>query len=193
MKKYLLLICSFVLSSTFIFAQDFGLGIKAGANMGKISGQSFKEGFNLSYHVGAFAHYDFNEKLGIQPELLYSQTQTRTATGETSVDNLKPDFKAKLNYMYIPVLLRYNVNNLLTLHAGPQFGILINENASTTQNAKSAFKSGDLSGVLGAQVNLRNFIVYGRYNIGLQNIKDVSHQGKWTSQTLQLGLGYRIL
>lgn len=193
MKKYLLSVCALMLASTFLFAQNFGLGVKAGLNMGKISGQAFKDGFNLSYHVGAFGHYDFTEKIGIQPELLYSQTQTRTASSDITYANLKPDTKAKLDYMYIPVLLRYNVNNLVTLHVGPQFGILVNQETTTLNNAKSAFKSGDLSGVLGAQINLRNFNVYGRYNVGLQNINDVSDKEKWTSQTLQIGLGYRIL
>jgi len=46
--------------------------------------------------------------------------------------------------------------------------------------------------VLGAQVNLKVLRVYGRYNIGLQNINDFSDQQKWTNQQVQLGVGLKF-
>jgi hypothetical protein len=60
------------------------------------------------------------------------------------------------------------------------------------QNGKSAFKSGDFAMVAGAQVNLKMLRIYGRYNIGLQNINDIDQKDKWTNQQIQLGLGVRL-
>jgi hypothetical protein len=70
--------------------------------------------------------------------------------------------------------------------------VLINKNDNLLQNGQQAFKSGDFSMVLGAQVNLKVLRVYGRYNIGLQNINDFSDQQKWTNQQVQLGVGLKF-
>jgi hypothetical protein len=178
-------------------AQGFKLGVKLGTNLNKISGQSFQDGFDLSYHVGGFAEIDFNHKWGIQPEVLWSQSTTK----RTNFDNLYPaivnattskDDKIKLDYLAIPILLRYNVGKILTLNAGPQFGILINQDNSFVKNGQDAFKKGDFSMVGGAQLNFNFLRIYGRYNIGLQNINDLGNQDKWTNQQIQLGLGLRF-
>ncbi len=43
----------------------------------------------------------------------------------------------RLGYLSIPVLLRYNVGNMLTLNVGPQFGILINKDKSVLKNGEA--------------------------------------------------------
>ncbi len=192
MKRIIFSLAALLFIAVNVQAQQLHLGIKAGANMGKIDGHSFNEKFELAYHVGGYLNYDFNEKIGIQPEVLYSQVQTRTATGDLTYDNLKPDTKAKLDYLSIPILLNYNVMNILTLQAGPQFSVLVNQDKNFLENSQDAFKSNNTSAVLGVQLNLNNFKVYGRYNIGLQNINDLGDQEKWRSQMLQVGLGYNI-
>lgn len=92
----------------------------------------------------------------------------------------------------VPVLLRYSPIGLLSFVAGPQFSVLINKNENLLTNGQQAFKSGDLSMVLGAQVNLKVLRIYGRYNVGLQNINDFTDQQKWTNQQVQLGLGLKF-
>jgi hypothetical protein len=198
MKRIFLVAATFILFTAGAFAQGgFRLGVKAGTNLTKITGQSFSDGFDLSYHVGAFAEIDFNKKWGIQPEVLWSQTTTK----RTNFDNLYPtivnsatskDEKIKLDYMAIPILLRYNVGKILTLNAGPQFGILINQDKNFLQNGQSAFKDGDFSLVGGAQLNFNFLRIYGRYNIGLKNLNDVGNQDKWTNQQIQMGIGLRF-
>ncbi|MGI8636665.1 MAG: porin family protein, partial [Segetibacter sp.] len=167
---------------------------KVGANLTKITGQAFKDGYDLGYHVGVFAEIDVNKKWGIQPEVLWNQTNTQRASGTSApLNNWQQNTNnIKLNYLSIPILLRYNVGSLITLNAGPQFAILMNKNESLWANGKEAFKSGDLSLVGGATVNLKVFRVYGRYNIGLNNLNDVGTQDKWKSQQLQLGVGISL-
>ena len=100
--------------------------------------------------------------------------------------------KFELNYLTIPVLLRYNIGSLVSLNAGPQFSVLLNDDKTLLENGESAFKNGDFAMVLGAQLNFSMLRVYGRYNIGLANINDVDNQEKWRSQQIQLGLGLRF-
>lgn len=200
MRKIVLAFSFAFATISFAQAQSFALGLKAGANLDKIDGIGFRNGFNLGYQVGAFAEVDLSKKLGIQPEILFSQTNTKTASDFNNVyQNIgngaaAPDGeKVKLNYLQIPVLLRYNATKLLTIHAGPQFSILTNENQNLFQNGQEAFKSGDISAVLGLQLNLNPLRIYGRYNVGVTNISDVASKEKWSSQQIQLGVGFKLL
>lgn len=196
MKRVLLAVAAFVVFTATSYAQGgVRLGVKLGTNLNKVEGQSFKEGFDLSYHAGGFAEIDFNKKWGIQPEVLWNQTSGRRSNFNTlysSVANPNGSEKIKLNYLSIPVLLRYNVGNILSLNAGPQFGILLSEDRTLLQSGQSAFKDGDFSMVAGAQLNFKILRLYGRYNIGLQNINDIDQKDKWTNQQIQLGLGLRF-
>ncbi len=175
-------------------AQRFTVGGKAGANLTKITGMAFKEEYNLGYHLGAFAEIDLNKKWGIQPELIWSQVNTHPASGIDSVLNGWQNHTGsiQLKYLTIPILLRYNVGNLITLHVGPQFGILTTKDKTLWSNGKEAFKSGDFAMVGGVQINLKGLRAYGRYNIGLNNINDIGTQDKWKSQQLQVGVGLAL-
>lgn len=191
MRK-ILFVALLVFAGTFANAQKgFRLGVKAGANLNKIDGQSFDQGFNFSYHAGAFAEIDFAKRWGIQPEVIWSQTATKPATNLDAIYTTLPT-NVKLDYLMVPVLLRYSPIGLLSFVAGPQFGVLINKNENLLSNGQQAFKSGDFSMVLGAQVNLKVLRIYGRYNIGLQNINDFTDQQKWNTQQVQLGLGLKF-
>jgi len=191
MKK--LYIALFLLcAGTFAKAQSFHFGLKAGPNLGKISGESFKDGFEWGYQAGAWATLDISDKIGIQPEVVFSQTNTKTVSNPTFGETIKPDFKAHLNYMSIPILLNINASDLLTLQVGPQFSINTSKGSDLVQSGKDAFKSGDVAAVGGLQLNLNKFRIYGRYVVGLSKINDVADQEKWRSQNIQFGLGYKI-
>ncbi len=196
MKKVLVTVFTVTVLAVSLQAQGIRLGVKAGTNLNKVSGQSFNDGFDLAYHVGGFLEIDFNKKWGIQPEVLWSQTATKRSSFNTiyasEVNPLNSQQKIKLDYLSIPVLFRYNVGGILTLNVGPQFGILLNQDKTLLQNGESAFKSGDFSMVAGGQLNFKILRIYGRYNIGLQNINDIDNKDKWTNQQIQLGLGLRF-
>lgn len=197
MKKIVLTL--FILTSlvSLTQAQGIRLGVKAGANLNKISGQSFNDGFDLSYHFGGFMEIDFNKKWGVQPELLWSQSSGKPSSFKTVYSTsvnplLNGNEQIKLNYLSIPLLLRYNIGGILSLNAGPQFSILLNNDKTLLQNGQSAFKNGDFAMVAGAQLNFKFLRIYGRYNIGLQNINDIDNQDKWTNQQIQAGIGFRF-
>ena len=197
MRKNLVFLVSFLLIGVFAQAQaGFRLGVKAGANLNQISGPSFNSGYDLSYHLGGFAEIDFTKKWGIQPELLWSQSKTTRTSGVNPIyqNAFTPgnNQQIQLDYILIPILLRYNVGKMFTLNAGPQFGILINQNNNLLVNGQDAFKKGDFSMVFGGQINLTALRIYGRYNIGLNNINDIDSKEKWTNQQIQLGIGVRL-
>jgi len=193
-KLFLVVITSVVFVS--LNAQGVKIGVKAGANINKMSGVSFSDAYNLSYQVGGFLEIDFSKKIGIQPEILFSQSQTNTVSGfnsiYTGISNAVSGTAVKYNQLNIPILLRYNIGKLLTINAGPQYSIVINQNENLLVNGKNAFKSGDFSLVSGVQLNLGSLRVYGRYNVGLSNINDIDNKDQWKSQQMQLGFGFRF-
>lgn len=192
MKTKLFSIAILMFMSSSIFAQDFSLGIKGGANLGKISGQSFKDQFTLGYHVGAFATIGLGKKWAIQPEAMLSQINVDTASNFSQVYQFNHVDKINLQYLTIPILLNYNVNKFLTLQAGPQFGMMLDKHKDLLQNGKDAFKSQDFSVAAGLQLNLLKFRVYGRFIGGLTDINNIGSADTWKTQTIQLGVGWSL-
>lgn len=193
-KKSLALLAVALALTTFSFAQGFHLGFKAGANILKVDGKSFNDEFQFGYHLGAFAEININQKWGIQPELLWNQTNYRTGDNfDDLYPNGKSDVEGKLNYISIPILLTYRPVKLLSLQLGPQFGIMTSQDKDLLGETKEAFKSGDFSMLGGAQLNLGGFRVGGRYVVGLTNINDIDNKEKWKNQGFQLYLGLTIL
>ncbi len=194
MKTKLVNLSAALLISQLMMAQ-FHLGVKAGANITKVDGKSFKEQFEYGYNVGGFAEIKLSDKFSFQPEVLFNQyTSTLDSSYKSIYENVitSDQTKVKLNYLTIPLLLDYKFLGPIHLQAGPQFGILMNQDKNFLQNGEAAFKSGDFSMALGAQVKIAQFRFTGRYLIGLNNINDIDNQDKWTNQVIQLSVGIAL-
>ncbi len=174
------------------FSQGLTFGIKGGTSINKLAGKSFKEEFSFGYHVGVFATLGMGGKLSLQPEVLLNQVNIDTASNFSSVYHFKNNIQLK--YLSIPILLNYNLSNLLALQVGPQFGILMDKNKNLLQNGGDAFKNGDFSMLGGVQLKLLKFRVYGRYAIGLTDLRTstITNSDKWKSQSIQLGVGLAL-
>lgn len=190
--KFLVLSLFLISFSAISQAQKFQFGIKAGLDIHKIEGQSFDEKFAYGYQAGAFAVVPLSEKFAIQPEIIFSQVNVDTSSDITSTYDFKNLDKVKLKYFKIPLLLNYNPNKFVSLQAGPQFGILLDDESTLLENGKSAFKKGDFSMIAGLQLNISSIKIYGRYGIGLNNINDIDNKEKWKNQNIQLGVGFKF-
>jgi len=191
---------SLSLFAALLFSQammaQFHVGIKGGANIIKMSGVSFKDQFKYGYHIGGFAEIGLGDKFHVQPEVLFNQVSTTVDSNYKHVyQNVfnSSQSTVKLSYLSIPILLNYKlIGNFLSLQAGPQFGILIDQDKTLLQNGGQAFKKGDFSLLAGAQIKLSAIRISGRYVIGLNNINDIDDQDKWKSQGFQVSLGLAL-
>jgi hypothetical protein len=193
--KFLLTLFAALLISQVMMAQ-FHIGFKAGSNITKVDGQSFKNQFRYGYHIGGFAEIGLGEKLMLQPEVLFNQV---SSTLDSNYKNIYGDVffsdqsKVRLGYLSIPVLLDYKlIGNFLMLQAGPQFGILIDKNKGLVKNGVDAFSHGDFSMVGGVQLKLSSIRVGARYVVGLSNINDIDNRDKWKNQGIQVSLGLAL-
>lgn len=116
MKKFTTLVIMFFISAG-AFAQGVSGGVKAGLNLANqtFSGNGYtaSPSFLPGVHAGVYLTAMLSEHIGVQPELLYSGQGAKSGNE-----------KMKLTYIALPVLLRFNVNDVVSFHAGPQFGIL---------------------------------------------------------------------
>ncbi|HWC51994.1 MAG TPA: porin family protein [Chitinophagaceae bacterium] len=197
MKTRLFSLIAALLVSQAMMAQ-FHLGIKGGANIIKMDGQSFKNRFEYGYHLGGFMEIGIGHKWSLQPEVLFNQYTTTVDSNFNHIyqNVFNPSYQreVKLNYLSVPIMLNYKlIGNFVSLQAGPQFGVLMNQNKTLLQNGGDAFRHGDLSLLGGVQVKLASLRITGRYAIGLNNINDIDNQDKWKSQGFQLSVGLAIL
>ena len=170
---------------------QFSVGVKAGANIMKVDGKSFKDEFNYGYHLGGFVNIPVGGRFSVQPEVLFSQYQTKT---DSSFNNIyetafSGSSNIKLNYLSIPLLLNYKLGSMLSLQAGPMFSILMDQEKNILENGQDAFKKGDFSMLGGAQLSLGKIKLTGRYMVGLNNINDIDTQDQWKNQGWQLSVG----
>ncbi|MFZ4104007.1 MAG: outer membrane beta-barrel protein [Sediminibacterium sp.] len=192
MKKFIL----FALLPLGIYAEaqeKIGIGIKVGQNLTSVNSVAVDR-HAASYHGGLTFQIGLTDKISLVPEVLLSQTKLSTNPSIMDVlgdNSLKPE-TYHLNYLMIPLLVQVKPFPILALHAGPQYGILIDQSKDGKENAQLAFKQGEFSFVGGAKVNLGGFFLYGRYVVGLQDISELQDQAKWKTTQWQLGLGLNL-
>jgi hypothetical protein len=193
--KFTLLFIAAIVIAQASMAQ-FHLGVKGGVNITKVQGQSFRDEFRYGYHLGGFAEIGLGEKWAVQPEVLFNQYQTRADSSFKNIYQNALNFSnyqdVKLNYLSVPILLNYKVGSLITLQAGPQVGILVDQSKNLLQNGKEAFSTGDFSMIGGAVINISKLRLSGRYFVGLNNISDIDDKNKWKNQGFQLSLGLAL-
>jgi hypothetical protein len=194
MKTKLLSLFALVLIAQASMAQ-FHLGIKGGANFTKVEGKSFKDEFRYGYALGGFMEVRMGNHFVLQPEVLFNQYSTKLDSSYKNVyqDVFNGNANVKLNYLSIPIVVNYKlIGSFLSLQAGPQFGILIDQSKTLLQNGGNAFKNGEFSMLAGVQLKIAALRINGRYAIGLNNISDLPEEGKWKNQGFQVTVGLAL-
>ncbi len=192
-------------------------------SLGVSNAQDIK--LRTSFHLGAMAEFKMNDKIAIQPELLYSAQGAKFENFSYKIvkmqgisSELEGNGTFKLNYINIPVMVKYYVMEGLSLEAGPQIGFLVSAKQSFDNlkqvasgqgvsvevnvpssvedlDVKKDFSTFDLGFNLGASYTLDFGLNVGlRYNLGLTNIlsKSKSEEEDGTSKNgvFQLSVGY---
>lgn len=175
-----------------VSAQRFTIGIKGGADLGKISGESFKDEFKLGYQIGGFATIPLGKTFAIQPEVLFNQTNADTSTRFSDIYAFNQISNIELKQLLIPIMLNVNFNKYLALQVGPQFGVILNQDKNLLQNGGDAFKGGMFSAAAGLQLSVSKIRVYGRFTGGVTNLDNVGDKENWKVQNIQLGIGLAL-
>ena len=175
-------------------AQDFSFGPKVGYNNAKLEGKSWQQFHDNNsidgFHVGVFAEIRF-DKFAIQPEVYYSSAGGKW---KGTIENADFEHDFNLNYVNVPLMLKYYLTNGIAIEAGPQAGFLTDSKVkfSDLDPDSSKFNEFDFSVNVGLSINLPlNFMISARYNAGLTNVID-HPDVDWKNRVMQLSLGYRF-
>lgn len=194
MKVKLFTLAAALFLSTAAMAQ-FHIGVKGGANISKVDGKSFKDQFRYGYSLGGFMEIRLGNKFVLQPEVLYNQYSSTLDSNYSNIYHnvFNGNSNIKLNYISVPIMLNYKlIGSFLSLQAGPQVGILVDNSKTVLQNGANAFRKGDFSMLAGVQLKVLNLRINGRYAIGLNNIADITDDGKWKNQGFQVSVGLAL-
>lgn len=172
------------------------VGAKGGLNVSNLSGindmQGFKSSALLGVHLGGYATFNLGRNFAIQPEVLFS---TQGAT----LDLMGEEENLKLNFINIPVMIKFLTNKGLYLEAGPQIGFRAGDVKWGDENLSEEFKNTELSACLGLgfQPTKSAFGLGARYNLGLGKVADLEDFDENTvdvkSGVFQLSLYWRFL
>ena len=179
MKK--LIVAAIVLfMGTTAFSQGVDFGVKVGANFSNFtdaSAFSNKTGFQ----AGIFGGIKFKGNVGIQADILYSQQGAKISRTEFELD-----------YVNVPIVVKYYLVRGLNLQLGPQFGFVVDDNITKLPGslANAEVEKSDISGIFGAGYDFLGFRIDARYNFGLTHVIEGA---KSKNSVYSLALGYSFL
>lgn len=173
----------------------FRFGARGGVNINKITGKSYKAGFNYNYQAGAFMQFNFSNRFGVQPEVNFVQTSSEFSNDPNDIyDDLFRDGsqkKSKLNFLEVPVLLNINVGSSkrVKFQIGPAYGGLLSETVDSLKNNGNIYKNGEWAAIWGIWIQIP-FVNFGaRYKLGLTELNAIDNRQSWKSQSVQVFVG----
>ncbi|MFD2570993.1 porin family protein [Spirosoma soli] len=220
LRYFFALLLLSVCVSTASAQQRFSAGPRVGANMSTLRGDV--DGYKLApgFVGGVFLMYSSLNHFGISADVLYSQrggkySETVTPQAGNPVTNT---FRQQINYLEIPVALRYfltlNGNFRPNIFFGPSLALPLSAKRVNTKSNNvdqpdvdnsDAFKNTDLGILAGFQLNWpgfgerQRFLIDARYTLGLGDVTKLPISGGRGSQdirsstiTLTLGYGFGV-
>lgn len=192
MKKVLLLFAACAVISMGAKAQ-VDCSVKAGLNVTNVSHIPTNKN-KPSFHAGVVGEFHLTDFFSLQGELMYSRQGCRLSKEKGW------KHRARVNYLNLPVLVKMNVWNELSVEVGPQFGILLNS-VEKYGNSDKIYKQRihsmnpvDLSLAVGVSYNIdKTMYVSARYNFGLSNVMEKDAVGDDNkNHVFQLSIGQRF-
>ena len=177
MKKLLLSSVIFITFFTAIHSQEQNqftknqttFGFKGGLNQSYISANNTPGYQGLEFYGGFFSETRLSEKWSFQNELLFS-------------------FTDDYHFIEVPLFLKYNFNEKLSLFVGPKLDFLVDEVSDGEK-----FDPLGLSLEIGVQYNFaKRFFVEGRYGYSFTNQVDFGEFYSGARRTLRFGVGYKF-
>ena len=144
--------------------QDIKIGAKAGANFYDAANNENKTGLL----TGAFIKGFINNKIAIQVEALFSKEGAK-------LNNQK----LKIDYIRLPVLVKYYLVKGINIQGGPQFGFVVNDNITKVLGNLFEAEDIDITGNIEIGIDLPfDLSIDVRYNFGLSDVVKNGNVGK---------------
>jgi hypothetical protein len=157
---------------------------------GKITAEAVAVLYTTKYIVIVVDEFNKNVTNGT---IIQTKLETTPSVLNLLTSSLSQPETYHLNYLSIPILLDAKLFKKLSIQAGPQYSILLDQKKDGIGNASMAFKNGEFAFVGGGKFDLGGFYLYGRYVVGLNSINELQNQNQWKTTQWQLGIGMSLL
>lgn len=180
MRKVVLVVLVVLSSLSYVNAQDVTYGVKVGANFSTLNGDAFDTDMITRMHAAVTADIALSDSFSIQPEVMYSAEGAKQAGGGNG--------ELKMNYLRIPLMVKFYVSEGFSIDAGPQVGFLVSAEDEAGNDLKDAYESTDFGFNIGSTYLMDSGVNFSvRYNIGITDVVDGSDA---KNGVFQLSLGY---
>ncbi|MBO6523080.1 MAG: PorT family protein [Balneolaceae bacterium] len=164
-------------------------GLKGGLNYAAFNNVDDVE-YRPGILIGAFAEINIPASpMSVQPEVLYAQYGSDIEGSDASF---------KLNYIQVPVLLKFNFQSLAAtpnVYFGPYTNFLINSeiaNDAGSIDLEENTKNSTFGVIIGAGIDLSKFQFGVRYTAGLTNAFDDSFNDEAKNGAFALTVGVSL-
>lgn len=212
MKKIAIaLVCTILATGAAMAQKQFTFGPKVGVDYTNYWGKNVEHGGQLSYQAGLFMEYRFTDMFSVSPEVVFA-----AQGGKYQIKRLDDYYKETdhINYINVPVMLKFYVTPELSIDFGPQVGFNVyskntaelkegGEKDKITTDLKEYTKTVDFGLGLGLTYNITDEVfVQGRYTMGLTRVFDTKAYDNVVLEVLgfdnpkhsngQISIGYRF-
>lgn len=198
-KKILLISCMSLMFTCIAQAQEyFRIGLKGGVNFSNFAGKDARQSYfkdRKDIHLGLLSEILIAEQFALQPEIVYSSQGGRS--GSHNFNELSgEDVNFKVDYISLPVMLKYFIVPGLSIDVGPRFSFLVDARAEATSKGRATSlditnrtEKFDLGIAGGVGYDLPwGFLVQARYLRGFSNIYE---NANYRNSLIQLSVGYK--
>lgn len=124
----MIVICTLLLCANVAAQTDkVKIGVKAGLNISSLTSNEneLESTDKTGFTAGIMADISLAKNFSIQPEVVFSQQGMKFSYSDLDVKNSHYNSTIGLNYLNIPILLKYFIVKGLSVQVGPQIGILL--------------------------------------------------------------------
>jgi len=171
-----------------LFKMGFGqvnFGIKGGLNFTTLGGNIDDAGLQIKLHAGGMVKLKLSEKVAFQPELLISFQGAR---------DLNENGEFRLTYLNAPLVFRFMVSDQVSLHVGPQVGLLASskyQRADGRVYNRPETSSTDAGLILGGAYHFNeNLSLAAHYYHGMQNLNPDHWNSTLYNRVFQISIEY---
>jgi len=128
MKKIILTLFIAAVTTVSVNAQA-SIGVKGGVSFASIMGNTNSSvKFRTAYNFGIVAEIESSSSTSVQPEIIYSSQGLKWDGGRIGGVYFEAD-NIKLDYLNIPIVFKYYINDEFPFETGPQVGFLLSSKA----------------------------------------------------------------
>jgi len=101
-----------------------------------------------AFHFGGLVEFTLSDKFAIQPELYYSSEGSSFKDSFITDDNvIDMETNINVNYISLPVMVKYNINKNVFFEAGPQMDFLVSVDSKMQASDNLYAEAGDLEDI----------------------------------------------